>query len=401
MPPVWQTHCSGCRAPAVDARSSEGSTNVSTSGCRCVVCPDWFACDNCAGTEAAAHRDAHPNERHFTYRVATDGDAFVPFGEALTAPISAWKVSFKLMLWPFLKMFVPTSSVIVQVVAAHTSAFCRFSRVFLQMSIYNFYYACSGNRSVAVYALSVIAALSCFFVLQSVLMSATSGASEIVIFEKMLSESVYIDCHVPNFNSISEFQWLSFIALMYFVCSTAVIVISLSATASMPPSIGITAQSRPLFHITSVVFSNALALAGGFYFIYEFRCDGAKFGRHSTVSLRHRSLHTAKKLAEMKGVAVGQIALACKACVLAVDIASLQRTRFSPVQVAALKERLCCGRHLYSIAMLITQDHVDGIAACKDTLLASDSFATKVLRYTSAILMLLSGFQHRSDMHFR
>ncbi len=135
MPPAWSTHCSGCRALAVDARRSEGGTDVSIAGCRCLVCPDWFACDDCADKEAVAHRDAHANARHFTYRVAMDGDEFVPFGEALAEPISAWKVPFNLLLWPFLKMFVPTSSVIVQVAAVLACILPILTRVFADVNL--------------------------------------------------------------------------------------------------------------------------------------------------------------------------------------------------------------------------------------------------------------------------
>jgi hypothetical protein len=114
MPGEWATHCCGCLAPAPEATANEDTSKTSTAGCRCLMCPGWYACLACAEKEAAAHRDAHPQGLHFTYIVTAEDEGAAVHDEAAT-PISAREFVFESLLVPFSKMFFPTIAVFVQV----------------------------------------------------------------------------------------------------------------------------------------------------------------------------------------------------------------------------------------------------------------------------------------------
>ena len=117
MPGVWQTHCSGCRAPAPETEPRGAADKHCTAGCRCLVCPDWFACLACAEKQVAAHQAAHPDEVHVVYCVATaDDERCMLDSEATPLVISRWSFAFTAFVWPFLKMFLPCISVLLQVV---------------------------------------------------------------------------------------------------------------------------------------------------------------------------------------------------------------------------------------------------------------------------------------------
>jgi hypothetical protein len=113
MPGEWATHCCGCLAPAPETTTNEDTGKTSAAGCRCLMCPGWYACLACAGKEAAAHRDAHPQGLHFTYCVTAEDEGDAVHDEAATL-ISARKFVFESLLAPFSKMFLPTIAVFVQ-----------------------------------------------------------------------------------------------------------------------------------------------------------------------------------------------------------------------------------------------------------------------------------------------
>ncbi len=119
MPGAWQTHCSGCRAPApeTEPRGAADKHCHSTAGCRCLLCPDWFACLACAEKQVAAHQAAHPDEVHVVYCVATADEQSMLDSEATPPVISRWSFAFEAFVWPFLKMFLPCISVLLQVVS--------------------------------------------------------------------------------------------------------------------------------------------------------------------------------------------------------------------------------------------------------------------------------------------
>lgn len=244
---------------------------------------------------------------------------------------------------------------------------------------------------------SVLSVLSFFFILRESLLAATSGASEAVVFEKMLSSSVYVDCRNKNFNSFSKFSLFWANALLYFGLTTACHVMSLTGGTNSP------IQNRPIQTVTqliSVVFSNALALIGGIYFIYSAHCEGAEFGRHSKVSLPHQSLSNARKISSMKGVTISQVTLAFKAFNLAIDIAARKKS-ISLRQKADLNHRVCSVPHVYAVATSITQETVDDIVSLRESLLASDSLAVRLMRYSRIAFLFFLGFQRPDDVHFR
>jgi hypothetical protein len=133
MPGAWGTHCCGCNVPAPDGGANcalatktgvidcPAETRVDNSigesptyGCRCLMCPTWYACPACSEKEAAAHRDAHPQGPLFTYCVsAADEQAALP--DLTMPPIRALPFIFYSFVLPFSKMFIPCCAVIVQV----------------------------------------------------------------------------------------------------------------------------------------------------------------------------------------------------------------------------------------------------------------------------------------------
>ena len=115
MPGTWQTHCSGCHLIAPESESHDATSRRSTAGCRCLICPEWFACLACANEEASRHRDAHSNEVHVTYCVAPEDEQSEPDSAAVSAMIPRWTFAFDAFFWPFLKMFLPSVSVLLQV----------------------------------------------------------------------------------------------------------------------------------------------------------------------------------------------------------------------------------------------------------------------------------------------
>jgi hypothetical protein len=111
MPDVWGIHCSGCNIPAPE-NDPNGSTGTrSTAGCRCLICPEWFACLSCAESEEAAHKHQHAN--HVTYRVTLEHEQSTAARELRSFP--RLKFTFEALFLPFLKMFIPCVSVLVQV----------------------------------------------------------------------------------------------------------------------------------------------------------------------------------------------------------------------------------------------------------------------------------------------
>ncbi len=115
MPDTWCTHCSGCHIPAPETKPHDASGVRSTAGCRCFICPDWFACPACAGKEALAHQAAHPNEVHVTYLLSQEDEKSVLDAISASATIPRWRFIFDSFVLPFLKMFVPSVSILIQV----------------------------------------------------------------------------------------------------------------------------------------------------------------------------------------------------------------------------------------------------------------------------------------------
>ncbi len=114
MPGAWQTHCSGCLAPAPETKPHE-SCQRSFAGSRCLMCPEWFACPTCSEKQAIAHQEAFPDEVHVMYTVDPGDEQFMINNEAASANITPWVFAFQTFVWPFFKMFMPSISVLLQV----------------------------------------------------------------------------------------------------------------------------------------------------------------------------------------------------------------------------------------------------------------------------------------------
>ena len=115
MPGTWRTYCSGCHVPAPETEPHDASWVRSTAGCRCLMCPNWFACPACAEKEALAHQAAHSNEVHVTYLLSPEDEKSVLDAIAASATIPRWRFTLDSLVLPFLKMFVPCVSVLFQV----------------------------------------------------------------------------------------------------------------------------------------------------------------------------------------------------------------------------------------------------------------------------------------------
>lgn len=153
--------------------------------------------------------------------------------------------------------------------------------------------------------------LPLFYLLAMCSRVSTNVCVEILVYEKMLASSIFVDCRVPHFKRSATYRYFVFvfgvIAIWYFSVSTAAITVVAHST-----SVEVQYASR-------IVFNNALALAGGVYFIYSIFCEGPVLGRLS--SYRNRSPDTLKALSSMKVIPMPQLMLAVKAMVCAAQIA--------------------------------------------------------------------------------
>jgi hypothetical protein len=123
MPGEWATHCCGCFAPAPETTADDGEDATSTAGCRCLMCPGWYACLACADKEAAAHREAHPQGLHLTYSVTAE-DEEVALRNKAAPPIPEREFVIQSLIVPFSKMFIPTVAVLFQ---ASVAMMCQLS----------------------------------------------------------------------------------------------------------------------------------------------------------------------------------------------------------------------------------------------------------------------------------
>jgi hypothetical protein len=175
----------------------------------------------------------------------------------------------------------------------------------------------------------------------------TNVCVELLVFEKMLASSIFVDCRVPDFKRTANYRYFvyafGFIVAWYFVCSTAAISVSAHAT------------SIEVQYAFRIIAGNVLALAGGVYFIYSIFCEGPVLGRLSSFSMRDRSPETLRKLAAMKVAAMPQLMHAAKAMVCAAEIA---RRSGSSGHCSALRERLRSPAHLYSVMLQVNSHSV-------------------------------------------
>lgn len=196
----------------------------------------------------------------------------------------------------------------------------------------------------------------------------TNVCVEILIVEKMLAASIFVDCRVPEFKSTANYRYFAyffgFIVVWYFTCSTAAISFTAHST------------NVEVQYAFRIIFGNVLALAGGVYFIYSIFCEGPVLGRLSSFSMRDRSPETLKKLAGMKVVSMPQLMLAAQALVCAIEIAQ----RSVPLEhMATLRERLRSPAHLYSVMMQLDSRDVEQLK------LAAFGPTGKIAAFASAV----------------
>jgi hypothetical protein len=188
----------------------------------------------------------------------------------------------------------------------------------------------------------------------------TNICVEVLIFEKMLASSVFVDCRLPNFTSSATYKlWIAafgFIVIYYFSLSTAAISLSASTTKQCSNT------NTEIQFAVRIIANNILALAGCVYFIYTIFVEGALVGRSSAFSLPERSSDSITKLSKMKVVAMPQLMLAAKASVCAVRIAQRQNS-VTPAQMERLLRRISSPVHLAALVSHLSEQNVDALEA--------------------------------------
>ena len=368
MPGIWQTHCSGCNIPAPETEPHDATGKRSTAGCRCLMCPEWFACLACADKEASAHQGAHPNEAHVTYSVAPEDEQGEPSSAAASTMIPRWAFAFEALIWPFLKMFVPSVSVLLQVAMSPRTCATRIAfHALLQMFFFLISVRCSFSSSDRtdnnIRACANGGVYSFYVGFIGIILISTIGACEILIFEMMLLSSIYVDCCTPTSKSVFNLKWfLSFLiifSISYFGFTSATIAFAAASLASIDSAQTLSFRKQAV----AIILNNVLALAGGVYFLWTLHFNSFAYGRNSIVSLREQNKSNAKKISVMKCVAISQAVIAVKAFAGSREIAKRKfaNNTCSSEQLDALVERLCSPPHLLAACLQLTPENVVAI----------------------------------------
>jgi hypothetical protein len=190
-----------------------------------------------------------------------------------------------------------------------------------------------------------------------------AGASEMLMFEMMLSCWVYVDYCTPNSKSISNFKmflgYLIIFVTSYFGFTTAAMAFAAASQASSDSALALSSGRQ----VVAVVLSNALALTGGVYFIWTLHYESSAFGRNPIVNLRERSLANAKKVSSMVSVTASQMKLVMKAFLLSYRIAAQKAAinAYRSEEMSAFRDRLCSPSHLCAAFSQLTPQTVAAI----------------------------------------
>lgn len=106
------THCAGCSRAAVSHSASDCDA-VCLAGCRCLMCPKWYACPDCADAQAQAHRVSHLN--HITYYVSPEQETAARERWKLLSPIEPMAVVSQAFVLPLCRMVLPVLALWIQV----------------------------------------------------------------------------------------------------------------------------------------------------------------------------------------------------------------------------------------------------------------------------------------------
>jgi hypothetical protein len=220
------------------------------------------------------------------------------------------------------------------------------------------------------FLLSLGAVLSFYGGMIGIVVISTKGASEVLLYEKMLMFSILIDFSSPHSTFFSKYKkFLSFLLLFaafYFSFSSATILSAADLTFLGNSTLAISNNVSSLKkQAVSVILSNALALAGGVYFLWTLYYESLEFGRHSIASLKAHNVANASKLAIMKCVRISQLKLVSRAFYWSAQVAAMKARKIpnkcSLQQIDDLNERLCSPFHIYAACLQLTLEKVAAI----------------------------------------
>ncbi len=216
--------------------------------------------------------------------------------------------------------------------------------------------------------LSFGAVISFFFGMFGIFHVTSSGAFEILIFELMLSFAIFIDFSSSRATFFSKYKKFLGFLLLFVVCFSCFSSSAIALSAAKP-NLSNSTQALPNNSVyqnkqaAAIILSNAVALAGGAYFIWTLYYDSIEIGRQSIASLKEHSIANAKKISSMKSVSMSQMKLAIRAfngsaliadCKLGKKIITLEQRDF-------LKERLCLPPHIFAACEQLSPEQVEAI----------------------------------------
>lgn len=104
--------CAGCSRAAVSHLASDFDA-VCLAGCRCLMCPKWYACPECADAQAQAHRASQLN--HITYYVLPQQETAARESWKLLVPIKPMAIASQAFVFPLCRMVLPVLALWIQV----------------------------------------------------------------------------------------------------------------------------------------------------------------------------------------------------------------------------------------------------------------------------------------------
>jgi hypothetical protein len=396
MPGLWQMHCSGCRAPAPETYCFDETVKRSSAGCRCFMCPEWFACPSCSEKEAAAHQQAFPDEVHVMYSVDPVDEQYFLDNETTSHGISPWGFAFKSFVWPFLKMLMPSISVLLQVLIIRICALTTWHLMFFaQMFLFLMNIRCTSTEPAAggAFSLALAAVVSFYCGMLGIVLNTVHGASEALIFENLLLSSIFVDFRSSESSFFSKYKmFLCFLILFvasYIGFSTAAISSAADVSISINSTLALSNSILSLRkQVVPVILSNALALAGGAYFLWTLHYESIELGRHSMTLLKANSVSNSKKISSMKCVSISQMKLVSRAFISSSKIADILVRKFphkfSSGHINALRERLCSPSHVHAACMQLNVEKVTAI----ETTLFNTSFPRCCTNFISSCWQL-------------
>jgi hypothetical protein len=97
------TSCSGC-SRKISLTASDPDA-ICVAGCRCLMCPNWYACPDCAAEQSQAHRVSHVN--HVTYCITRELERAALEDGVGRDPMSPFLFVARHFLTPLFKMSLP------------------------------------------------------------------------------------------------------------------------------------------------------------------------------------------------------------------------------------------------------------------------------------------------------